>query len=388
MKRFPEAGQVAYNWREHTHTLSGRIAQRSLQAHTEPDIRKGVIYALLAAVLFGVSTPLAKPLANTLPPALLAGLLYLGSGLGLSAVWGWRYIKQYGNSNIDHGYLKRTDLPWFAGAVLSGGAIGPLLLMFGLQITPSATASLLLNLEGVLTAGLAWFVFKENFDKRILLGMMLIVMASITLTFQPLTNIGHMWGLAAIAGACLCWAIDNNLTRKVSASDAVQIACLKGLFAGTLNISIAMVLGSQLPTFNQALPAMSVGFAGYGVSLVCFVLALRHLGTARTGAYFSMAPFVGALASLVFLGEDTGVYFWVAFALMATGIALHLTERHDHLHEHTTLCHTHAHVHDIHHQHTHDFDWDGSEPHTHQHVHEPLTHTHPHYPDIHHQHKH
>lgn len=284
--------------------------------------------------------------------------------------------------------MKRPDLPWFAGAVLSGGAIGPLLLMLGLQATPSATASLLLNLEGVLTAGLAWFVFKENFDRRIFLGMLLIVLASITLTFQPLTELGEMWGMAAIAGACLCWAIDNNLTRKVSASDALQIACIKGLFAGTLNILVAFAWGVPMPETGQALLAMAVGFAGYGVSLVFFVLALRHLGTARTGAYFSMAPFVGAIASLIFLGESTGVYFWLAFALMAMGIALHLSERHEHLHEHAPLCHAHPHVHDEHHQHTHDFDWDGREPHTHEHVHAPLTHSHPHYPDIHHQHKH
>ncbi len=342
----------------------------------------------MAATLFGASTPLAKPLAGSLQPALLAGLLYLGSGLGLAVFWAIRHYRERNNQVINRGYLTRADLPWFAGAVVTGGAAGPILLMIGLQATPSATASLLLNLEGVLTAGLAWFVFKENFDRRILLGMMLIVLASITLTLQPEANAGHGWGLAAICGACLCWAVDNNLTRKVSGSDAVQIACIKGLFAGSLNIALARGFGATWPNPDQALTAMAVGVAGYGVSLVCFVLALRHLGTARTGAYFSLAPFVGAIASLFFLGEQTGMFFWLAFALMLSGIILHLTERHEHMHEHQVLRHTHSHTHDAHHQHCHPFDWDNNEPHVHEHEHEPIRHSHPHYPDIHHQHEH
>lgn len=338
--------------------------------------------------MFGASTPLAKPLAGVLPPLLLAGLLYLGSGLGLAALWMLRHLKQLPNATTDYGYLTRADLPWFFGAVLSGGAVGPFLLMLGLNTTPSATASLMLNLEGVFTAGLAWFVFKENYDRRIVLGMALIVLASLCLTFQPITEIGQLWGLLAITGACLCWAVDNNLTRKVSANDPVQIACIKGLLAGALNVTIALSTGAKLPAVHSVLPALGVGFLGYGVSLVCFVMALRHLGTARTGAYFSLAPFVGALASLIFLSEQPSLFFWLAFALMSAGIVLHLTEKHEHLHEHEALIHTHAHVHDEHHQHVHDFAWDGSEPHSHEHTHAPLLHSHPHYPDIHHRHEH
>ena len=186
----------------------------------------------------------------------------------------------------------------------------------------------------------------------------------------------------------MCWGIDNNLTRKVSASDALQIAALKGLVAGSVNLAMALALGYTLPSVGISLSAGLVGFCGYGLSLVMFVLALRHLGTARTGAYFSAAPFVGAVISLFMLGEIPGLLFWLAAALMAGGIWLHLTEKHEHDHEHEPLFHTHAHSHDAHHQHTHEDGWDGKEPHVHAHQHVPLRHAHPHYPDIHHRHDH
>lgn len=307
----------------------------------------------------------------------------------MGLVWGVRKFRNNDQAaNGTYAYLTRKDLPWFLGAVIAGGTVGPFFLMWGLSVTPATTASLMLNLEGVFTAALAWWVFRENFDRRILLGMVCIVLACLMLTFQPLTDIGPLWGLAAVAGACLCWAIDNNLTRKVSANDAVQIACLKGLVAGTFNVALAVSTGAEWPSITQALPALGVGFLGYGVSLVCFVLALRHLGTARTGAYFSMAPFVGALLALVVLGEQPGPWFWGAFGFMIAGITLHLTEKHEHGHDHKPLLHTHAHVHDEHHQHTHDVAWDGTEPHTHEHRHVRMRHSHPHYPDIHHRHEH
>ncbi len=364
-------------------------AHLALQLTKESAINTGVIYALLAAVLFGASTPLAKPLLSSLSPLPLAGLLYLGSGLGLAVVWAVRWLRQNEQAiNTTQAYLTRADIPWFAGAVIAGGIMGPFFLMLGLSVTPASSASLMLNIEGVLTATLAWWIFNENFDRRIFIGMVLIVIASILLSFQPHIHIGPSWGLLAITGACLCWAIDNNLTRKVSASDAVQIACLKGLVAGTCNLALALVTNAEWPSLMQALPSLGVGFFGYGVSLVFFVLALRHLGTARTGAYFSTAPFIGALLAVLLLGEQPGQWFWIAFALMTVGIVLHLTEKHQHLHEHEDMLHTHAHVHDEHHQHIHDFPWDGVEPHTHEHHHAPLKHSHPHYPDIHHRHKH
>lgn len=347
----------------------------------------GVMHVLIAAALFGASTPFAKLLVDDIAPVMLAGLLYLGSGIGLSGLLAARarLTQRPGES---HAHLNRLDLPWLAGAILAGGVIGPVLLMAGLAVTPASTASLLLNMEGVLTAVLAWFVFKENFDRRIALGMMLIVAGGALLSWQEQPAIGIPWGALGIVGACLAWAIDNNLTRRISASDALQIAAIKSLSAGLVNVSLALALGSPWPNGVSLIATALVGFAGYGLSLVLFVVALRHLGTARTGAYFSMAPFVGAAVSLVLLRETPGTLFWIAACLMAIGVWLHLTEQHEHAHMHEPLRHKHPHEHDAHHQHAHDFDWDGREPHTHEHTHEPLTHTHGHMPDIHHRHKH
>jgi len=350
-------------------------------------MHKWVIYALLAAALFGASTPFSKILVGQIAPVMLAGLLYLGSGIGL-LIWFTLRALAAGDKQATSARLTLPDLPWLGGAILAGGIAGPVLLMIGLTLTPASSASLLLNMEGVLTALLAWFVFKENFDRRIFFGMVLIVAAGILLSWDQRPALGVPWGALAIVAACLCWAIDNNLTRKVSAGDAVQIAGIKGLVAGSVNLSIALALGLPLPEASAALIAGVVGFGGYGLSLVLFVLALRHLGTARTGAYFSVAPFAGAAIALLMLGETPGLVFWVAAALMGAGIWLHLTETHAHAHSHVLMSHAHGHSHDAHHQHTHDFPWDGKEPHSHPHQHKPLTHTHPHFPDIHHRHRH
>ncbi|WP_395401074.1 DMT family transporter [Pseudoduganella sp. UC29_106] len=354
---------------------------------TDAGIHTGVAYALFAAVLFGASTPFAKSLVGRIEPVVLAGILYLGSGLGLAVVYAVRAIAGR-HRQRDVAGLTVGDLPWLAGAIAAGGVAGPVLLMLGLTKTAAASASLLLNMEGVLTSMLAWFVFRENFDRRIFIGMVLIVVGGALLSLDGSGALGVSWGALAIIGASLCWAIDNNLTRKVSASDAVQIAGLKGLIAGTVNLSIGLAFGMSLPAPLTTLGAGLIGFCGYGLSLVMFVLALRHLGTARTGAYFSAAPFVGASISMVFLAERPGPLFWFAVALMGTGIWLHLTESHEHEHTHDLMEHTHEHSHDEHHQHEHDVEWDGREPHVHPHMHVPLTHSHKHYPDIHHRHDH
>lgn len=342
-----------------------------------------IVVALLAALLFGASTPIAKQLLRGTSPVLLAGLLYLGSGIGLGLV---RIVR-------DRGWhvptMTRAEWSWYLLAIACGGVLGPLLLMLGLTRTSAASASLLLNLEAVLTALLAWIVFRENTDRRIVLGMALIVAGAVLLvwpTQSGQTSVG--WGAALIALACLCWALDNNFTRKVSASDALFIAGTKGIVAGIINTSIALLLGARLPAVSATAEAMTVGLFGYGISLVLFVLALRGLGSARTGAYFSTAPFLGAAIAIVAFGDHASLMFWLAAILMGAGVWLHLTERHEHVHTHEAITHTHPHVHDIHHQHVHDFDWDGSEPHTHAHTHEPLVHSHPHYPDTHHRHRH
>ena len=260
--------------------------------------------------------------------------------------------------------------------------------MAGLARTPASGASLLLNLEGVFTAALAWFVFRENFDRRIALGMLVIVAGGAVLAWEGRLAWGGLAGPLAVAGACFAWGIDNNLTQKVSAGDPVQIAMLKGLVAGTVNIAIAIALGAAWPTAGSVSAAMLLGFLSYGVSLVFFVLALRNLGTARTGAYFSIAPFVGAAASFILLRERPTALLLAGGALMAIGVWLHVTERHEHPHTHEPLEHEHLHSHDDHHAHAHDVDDSPSEPHSHRHRHQPMTHGHPHYPDIHHRHEH
>ncbi|WP_296227413.1 DMT family transporter [Ralstonia sp. UBA689] len=344
--------------------------------------------ALLAALLFGASTPLAKTLTGAISPVLLAGLLYLGSGLGLSGVLLFRKLAGSG-SGTDTGLasIPRREVPWLLGAILAGGVAGPALLMTGLTSTGAASASLLLNVEGVFTALIAWIVFKENTDRHIVLGMIAIVAGGVLLSWQPDAARLSPSALLIVA-ACACWAVDNNLTRNVSSNDAVLIACLKGLVAGTCNTAFALAAGSTLPGALPVLAAMLIGFAGYGVSLALFVIALRQLGTARTGAYFSVAPLFGVMIALLIWPEMPGVLFWLAAALMAAGVWLHLRERHEHEHTHEPMVHTHAHRHDEHHQHEHDFPWDSKEPHVHAHEHAALTHKHPHYPDIHHRHSH
>ena len=342
-------------------------------------------FALLAAVLFGASAPFSKLLLRDAKPQLLAGLLYLGSGVGLSLVW---LIKR---RNQNSALLTRGDAPWLAGAIVSGGIVAPVLLMLGLVRTPASSASLLLNLEGVFTALIAWFVFRENFDRRIALGMVAIVAGGLLLSWEARFALDGLTGPVLVAGATLCWAVDNNLTQKVAAGDPVQIAMLKGLAAGSVNGAIALAFGARLPSFPRVAGAVSLGFLSYGVSLVLFVLALRYLGTARTGAYFSSAPFVGAAVSLVVFRERPTAAFVAAAGLMAVGVWIHVTERHEHEHTHEAMEHDHPHVHDEHHRHDHspgDPAVTDPKPHTHRHRHEPMVHSHGHYPDIHHRHSH
>ncbi|KTD53622.1 4-amino-4-deoxy-L-arabinose-phosphoundecaprenol flippase subunit ArnE [Legionella santicrucis] len=260
--------------------------------------------------------------------------------------------------------------------------------MLGLSDTSASVTSLLLNLESVFTALIAWIFFKEYTDRRIILGMFFIVMGGIVLTYQSQLTNQNWWSAPVIACACLCWAIDNNLTRNISASDSLFIAGSKGLVAGIVNISLALCLTLNLPNLTKIFSLLGIGFLGYGLSLVLFILALRELGTARTGAFFSTAPFIGTAIAIVFFHEPISISFWIAAALMGIGVWIHITEHHEHEHTHEELYHNHSHIHDEHHQHKHDFDWDGKEPHKHFHQHKRITHSHLHFPDIHHRHKH
>ncbi len=342
--------------------------------------------ALGSALLFGASTPASKiVLGQHISPQLMAGLLYLGSGIGLTI---FRLSSNHRKPEQPGRSLERADLIWLLGAIIFGGVAAPLLLMIGLNNTSASVSSLLLNFEAVFTALIAWFAFKEHTDRRIVTGMLAIVLGGFVLSWAPGQPLSFSFSSLVIIAACLCWALDNNLTSNISDSDPVQIAAIKGLAAGLVNCTIALSTGSLLPSLPLLVAAWIIGLLGYGLSLTLFIRALRYLGTARTGAYFSTAPFAGSVLSLVFLHEPLTANLGIATVLMATGVSLHLTEKHEHKHFHAAQEHDHWHIHDEHHQHDHDSNTKSSEPHKHWHRHEAISHSHPHYPDTAHRHSH
>lgn len=335
--------------------------------------------ALFSAALFGAGAPVAKILVGSVSPWLLAGLLYCGSGIGLGVV---RLLRRSPRVR-----LRRGELLPLAGAVGFGGVVGPVLLMLGLSNMPASGASLLLNTEAVFTALLAWFVFRENFDRRIAFGMLLIVCGVGVLGVSSGWSPAGLWPSLAVLGACLAWGIDNNLTRKAALADATWLAAVKGSVAGPVNLALAFALGARFPSVGNIAAALVGGFFAYGISLVLFIVAMRHLGVARAGAYFSVAPFFGALFAVV-LGDHITWPLVLATALMAIGVWLHLAEEHSHEHTHDRIVHAHEHVHDEHHQHEHPEPVPAGTRHSHEHTHDPITHTHEHYPDSHHRHDH
>lgn len=346
-----------------------------------PLLSPGVAAALASALLFGAGTPLAKLLLKDIDPWLLAGLLYLGSGIGLGLFRALRGLPRV--------VLTRSEALWFAAAVLSGGVVGPVLLMLGLAHMPASSASLLLNGEAVFTALLAWFAFHENVNRRVALGMGAILAGAALLSWPEQSGSAPLWPALAVLGACFAWGLDNNLTRKVAQADATWIAAIKGLVAGSANLALALSLGARFPAPATVGAAMLLGLAAYGLSLVLFVHALRELGTARTGAYFAVAPFFGALLALA-LGAPPTLPLLAAGTLMAVGVWLHLTESHAHAHRHEEQDHTHAHRHgaDPHHEHEHPYPVEPGTRHSHPHHHGGLEHSHPHFPDTHHRHRH
>ena len=346
-------------------------------------LRPGIGAALVAALLFGAGTPLAKLLLAATDPWLLAGLLYAGSGLGLTL---WRLLRP----PVERARLGRGDGRWLAAAVLAGGVVAPVLLMWGLAHMPAAAAALLLNAETVFTVVIAWLAFGENVGRRVVAGMLAIVAGAVLLSWPREAAMGSLLPPLAVLGACAAWGLDNNLTRKVSLADATLIASIKGLAAGATNLALALALGAAWPSAGRIGGALVVGFLAYGVSLALFVVALRHLGAARTGGYFGVAPFFGAVVATLLLGEPVTLALLAAGALMAIGVWLHVSERHAHAHRHEPLDHEHEHAHDDHHRHDHDHA-DGAVavgPHTHRHRHAPTQHSHPHTPDAHHRHRH
>lgn len=341
----------------------------------------GVIEALVAASLFGAATPLASRLVGSTSPQVLAGLLYLGSGLVLAASMRWLPARR-------EAPLTRRELPALAGAVFFGGALAPVLLVIGLRSTPAASASLLLNLEVVFTAAIAWLAFHEGFSARVGFALGLILGGGVLVSWQR-GHVGFTWGALAIGAACACWALDNNLTQLVSAKDPRQIATLKGVIAGSTNLTIGLILGGTFPNAGAAAAAITIGVFGYGISLMLFVSALRALGAARTGAFFAVAPFAGVAVAIGVLGEEIPAFLLPAGALMGLGVWLYLSERHEHLHAHEPIVHSHLHAHDdLHHEHHHPPGMVGAGSHSHEHEHAPVVHEHVHRPDIHHRHSH
>ncbi|MDE3012219.1 MAG: DUF3293 domain-containing protein [Pseudomonadota bacterium] len=348
----------------------------------------GIGLAVLAALLFGLATPAAHLLLAHSDPLMLSALLYLGSGAGLALIT----LPRVGGLHLPP--LQRREWLPLAAAVLLGGVVAPVCLLAGLRDIGATRASLLLNLEGVFTAVLAWRWFGEAAEAGVIGGMACVVLACALLAWPdgapglaPAAS-ALLPGAGLVALACLCWGLDNNLTRSVSHLDARAIALCKGLAAGSVNLCAARLHGSDWPALQLALPALLTGFLGYGLSLVAYVRAQSLLGAARTAAWFGLAPFAGALAALLVLGETAPPLLGPAMLLLAVGLYLHVRERHDHAHVHPAQEHSHRHRHDSHHQHVHDFAWDGREPHGHVHRHEALQHAHVHFPDLHHRHLH
>jgi drug/metabolite transporter (DMT)-like permease len=341
-------------------------------------------FALLAAILFGISTPLSKILVGDISPVFLVSFLYLGTASGMFFI---RLLSKSGRSSLTgEAGIRIPDVPWLVLAILAGGLIAPILLMSSLEITPAATASLLLNFEGVATMVIAFVVFREQVGKRIWIALGIITVASILLTWNPGSAFGLSVGAIGILLACVFWGVDNNSTRNISGKDPLAIVTLKGFFAGTIALVIAFLGNNNVPEISSILGALLLGFFCYGLSMVLFIRALRDLGAARTGAYFSIAPFIGAALSFVIFRQYPDLLIVIAFGLMIAGALVLATEKHSHLHHHIPLEHEHLHHHPEEH-HEHDHEGEAAGDHSHMHVHEPHDHDHPHTPDIHHRHE-
>lgn len=348
---------------------------------------KGALLGLSAAALFGVSAPMAKLLLPSSTPLVLASLLYLGGGLGLTCLEALRRLRPSGVAGSE-ARLGRRDVPLLLGVIACGGVLGPVLMLVGLQRLSGVSASLLLNLEGPFTILLALLVFGEHLGRAGALAAGFVMAGAAVLGFQEGDLHGDVLGVLSLAGACLAWAVDNNLTQRLSLKDPVALVRTKALGSGTCTLILAWLTGQPFPSGTVLGAALVLGFASYGLSIVLDAYALRLLGAAREAAYFATAPFVGALVAVPLLGERLRPLDLLAGMLMAAGVVLLLRERHGHVHTHAAIEHEHLHVHDAHHQHAHPSGTDFTEPHSHPHRHAPVTHDHPHVSDLHHRHKH
>ena len=341
--------------------------------------------ALVAAVLFGASAPLAKVFLGHLDPVPLAGLLYFGSGLALLVIRLFQSAKQ--SRKTQEAQLRGKDFGWLMGSIVAGGILAPILLLYGLRVTAAATASLLLNFEAVSTTLIAMVLFKEAIGRRAWLAVALITLSGILLSLNLDGSWGVSIGAVGIIAACFLWGLDNNFTRNISAKDPLVIAMVKGLVAGIFSLALAYMMGASFPSIGIIIGALLLGSLCYGLSIVLFIRAMRSLGAARTSALFGVAPLVGVVLSfLIFHGSPT-LAFYLALPLMVAGAAILIREQHSHFHVHAELIHEHAHSHDDDH-HIHEHESLESERHSHVHRHEELQHEHQHMPDLHHRHSH
>ena len=340
---------------------------------------RGGLYALLAAVLFGASTPLVQRFGVAIGSFTTAALLYAGTALTGALL----------RLPVDReARVRAADAGRLAAMALFGAVIGPVALAWGLQRTSGAGASLMLTLEAVFTAVLAWLWYRESMDRRVVLAMTLLTLGGMALVLDRAGGgVPAMLGLLAVLLATAAWGVDNTLSRGVAGRDPGQVVMYKGGLGAVVTGLLALLLGEPLPALWQALGLLAVGAIGYGLSLRFYLLAQRAFGAARTGSVFAFAPFVGAALAFV-LGERGGSLWMLAGAvLMVAGIVLHLAERHGHDHVHEALEHEHAHSHDdLHHTHAHGQMPAGAHSHPHRHV--PIGHAHPHVPDEHHAHTH
>ena len=342
-----------------------------------------VFLALLAALLFGLNAPLSKLLLADLSPMYMVAFLYLGAGIGMPLLHRWT-----GEKAVE-APLSRKEMPWTVAMILLD-VLAPLLLMWGLERTTAANASLLFNFEMVATSLIAWICFHEAIGRRMWCSLGILTAASmgLSLDFSDAGTWSFSSGSLLVLGACACWGMENNCTRNMSAKSPSQIVMVKGLGSGLTALVLGWILKDPRPQSAGAVGlALLLGFVAYGLSIFCYVKAQRFLGAARTSAYYAAAPFMGVGLSMLILREMPSWNFLFAGALMVFGVVLAIRERHVHPHRHEALRHNHAHLHDdLHHNHLHTppvVGW-----HTHEHVHEACVHTHAHTPDLHHRHRH
>lgn len=345
--------------------------------------KNGLYSAVFSAILFGMSPVACKAIVGQMPSSLLAGLLYMGSALGLSGI-----VLRQATKNFEIlGSLSTRQWANLAGAILSGGVLAPLFLAYSIRTGTASEVSLLLNFESVATTLIAWMIFHEYIGNRVWIGKILIIGASIIVVLTDNNGVHLSISGLSVLAACILWGIDNNLTRELEMLPASLLAIMKGWIAGTFNVLLFFFLFRSPVTAFQVSGTLIIGALSYGASLVLFIHALRQIGSARTSTWFASGPFIGTILSVIVLGERPPSYYWLAALVMLSGMFLLYWEVHKHPHQHERLAHAHAHEHDEHHRHEHKNE-ECDEMHNHLHEHEPITHAHSHWPDIHHRHVH